>query len=38
VVPLPRPRDYHASRFVAGFDDLQRRVWDALPATREMEQ
>jgi NitT/TauT family transport system ATP-binding protein len=38
AVPLPRPRDYHASRFVAGFDDLQRRVWDALPASRELEQ
>lgn len=38
AVPLPRPRDYHASRFVAGFGDLQRRVWNALPATREMEQ
>lgn len=38
AVPLPRPRDYHASRFVAGFDDLQRRVWQALPASRELEQ
>jgi NitT/TauT family transport system ATP-binding protein len=38
AVPLPRPRDYHASRFVAGFDDLQRRVWTALPVTREMEE
>jgi NitT/TauT family transport system ATP-binding protein len=38
AVPLPRPRDYHGSRFVAGFDDLQRRVWNALPATRELEQ
>lgn len=38
AIPLPRPRDYHASRFVAGYDDLQRRVWDALPAARELEQ
>jgi NitT/TauT family transport system ATP-binding protein len=38
AVPLPRPRDYHASRFVAGFDDLQRRVWQALPVTRELDQ
>src|SRR3984885_14621207 len=38
AVPLPRPRDYHASRFVAGFDELQRRVWEALPAIREMDQ
>lgn len=30
AVPLPRPRDYHASRFVPGFADLQQRVWDAL--------
>jgi NitT/TauT family transport system ATP-binding protein len=38
TVPLSRPRDYHATRFVAGFDDLQRRVWTALPTVREMEQ
>jgi NitT/TauT family transport system ATP-binding protein len=38
AVPLPRPRDYHASRFIEGFGDLQRRVWDALPASRELEQ
>lgn len=38
AVPLPRPRDYHASRFAAGFDDLQRRVWKALPASRELDQ
>jgi NitT/TauT family transport system ATP-binding protein len=38
AVPLPRPRDYHASRFAAGFDDLQRRVWQALPAPRELDQ
>jgi NitT/TauT family transport system ATP-binding protein len=38
VVPLPHPRDYHTSRFIAGFDDLQRRVWKALPASRELEQ
>ena len=30
TVPLPRPRDYHASRFVPGFAELQQRVWDAL--------
>lgn len=38
AVPLPHPRDYHATRFVPGFDDLQRRVWDALPSYRELEQ
>lgn len=38
AVPLPRPRDYHASRFVAGFDELHRRVWEALPVSRELEQ
>jgi NitT/TauT family transport system ATP-binding protein len=38
AIPLPRPRDYHASRFVDGFDDLQRRVWNALPASREVDQ
>lgn len=38
AVPLPRPRDYHASRFVGGFDDLHRRVWEALPTSRELEQ
>jgi NitT/TauT family transport system ATP-binding protein len=32
-VPLPRPRDYHATRFVDGFNDLQRQVWDTLEAT-----
>jgi NitT/TauT family transport system ATP-binding protein len=37
-VPLPHPRDYHASRFVAGFEDLQRRVWKALPPSQELEQ
>jgi NitT/TauT family transport system ATP-binding protein len=37
-VPLPHPRDYHASRFVAGFDGLQRRVWNALPSSQELEQ
>ncbi|MFY9695546.1 MAG: hypothetical protein WA776_21190 [Xanthobacteraceae bacterium] len=36
AVPLPRPRDYHASRFIAGFDDLERRVWKALPVSREL--
>ena len=30
AIPLPRPRDYHASRFAPGFADLQQRVWDAL--------
>jgi NitT/TauT family transport system ATP-binding protein len=38
AIPLPHPRDYHASRFVAGFDDLQRRVWKALPSSQELEQ
>ena len=28
--PLPRPRDYYASRFAPGFQELQQRVWDAL--------
>jgi NitT/TauT family transport system ATP-binding protein len=37
AVPLPRPRDYHSTRFLAGFGDLQRRVWNALPASRELE-
>lgn len=30
AVPLPRPRDYHVSRFVPGFAELQQHVWDAL--------
>ncbi len=38
TVPLPRPRDYHTTRFAAGFDDLRRRVWTALPALQEMAQ
>ena len=29
-VPLPRPRDYYASRFEPGFNELQQTVWDAL--------
>ncbi|MBI3015102.1 MAG: ABC transporter ATP-binding protein [Candidatus Tectomicrobia bacterium] len=29
-IPLPRPRDYHATRFVQGFQQLQQRVWDTL--------
>lgn len=29
-IPLPRPRDYYASRFAPGFQELQQRVWDAL--------
>jgi sulfonate transport system ATP-binding protein len=29
-VPLPRPRDYYASRFAPGFRELQQAVWDAL--------
>jgi NitT/TauT family transport system ATP-binding protein len=37
-IPLPRPRDYHSSRFVSGFDELQRRVWSALPASAELQQ
>ena len=30
AIPLPRPRDYHASRFAPGFTTLQQRVWDTL--------
>lgn len=29
-IPLPRPRDYYASRFAPGFNELQQAVWDAL--------
>jgi len=29
-VDLPRPRDYHETRFVDGFTDLQQVVWKAL--------
>lgn len=29
-IPLPRPRDYYASRFTQGFNELQQAVWDAL--------
>lgn len=29
-IPLPRPRDYYASRFAPGFQELQQRAWDAL--------
>jgi NitT/TauT family transport system ATP-binding protein len=29
-VPFARPRDYHNTRFVEGFNDLQREVWGAL--------
>ncbi len=29
-IPLPRPRDYHESRFVPGFKELQQKVWDSL--------
>lgn len=29
-VDLPRPRDYHATRFTPGFGDIQQTVWDAL--------
>ncbi len=32
-IPLPRPRDYHATRFLPGFTELQQRVWDALGFT-----
>jgi NitT/TauT family transport system ATP-binding protein len=34
-VPLPRPRDYHATRFVAEFGELQQRVWNAVPTSVE---
>lgn len=33
-VPLPRPRDYHESRYVDGFKELQDQVWFALEKTR----
>jgi NitT/TauT family transport system ATP-binding protein len=29
-VPLPRPRDYYESRFIDGFRDIQKQVWDLL--------
>jgi len=29
-IHLPKPRDYHASRFAPGFNELQQRVWNAL--------
>jgi NitT/TauT family transport system ATP-binding protein len=29
-VGLPRPRDYHATRFTDGFGDIQQAVWEAL--------
>ena len=29
-VDLPRPRDYHQTRFTPGFEELQQAVWDAL--------
>ena len=32
-VDLPRPRDYHTTRFTDGFGDLQQRVWDALDSS-----
>jgi NitT/TauT family transport system ATP-binding protein len=34
-VPFPRPREYHDTRYVDGFNDLQRRVWEALEAGSE---
>jgi NitT/TauT family transport system ATP-binding protein len=32
-VGLPRPRDYHTTRFTDGFGDIQQRVWDALDSS-----
>jgi NitT/TauT family transport system ATP-binding protein len=29
-VPIPRPRDYYESRFIDGFQELQKKVWDLL--------
>ncbi|HZP95508.1 MAG TPA: ABC transporter ATP-binding protein [Candidatus Limnocylindria bacterium] len=29
-VPLPRPRDYYASRFSDGFRETQKKVWELL--------
>ena len=29
-VDIPRPRDYHETRFHPAFKDLQQRVWDTL--------
>jgi NitT/TauT family transport system ATP-binding protein len=29
-VPIPRPRDYHDTRFHPAFRDLQQTVWDSL--------
>jgi NitT/TauT family transport system ATP-binding protein len=33
-VHLPRPRDYHETRFVPGFKELQHEVWSALEQVR----
>jgi NitT/TauT family transport system ATP-binding protein len=29
-IDLPRPRDYHETRYVEGFAEIQQVVWDAL--------
>jgi NitT/TauT family transport system ATP-binding protein len=29
-IPLPRPRDYHETRFLDGFNALQQRLWESL--------
>lgn len=29
-VTIPRPRDYHETRFQPGFKDLQQDIWDSL--------
>jgi NitT/TauT family transport system ATP-binding protein len=30
TIDLPRPRDYHATRYVPDFAGIQQQVWDAL--------
>ena len=36
-VPFARPRNYHDTRYVDGFNDLQRAVWEALEAGSERD-
>jgi len=36
-VPFARPRNYHDTRYVDGFNDLQRKVWEALEAGSESD-
>jgi NitT/TauT family transport system ATP-binding protein len=36
-VAFPRPRQYHDTRYIDGFNDLQRQVWEALEAGSERD-